>query len=146
MALADHPPPPFIPKGGAESDWLQHSTHTQGKRSKVTPPERTWVFLRIPGSWPGAEHRQAECNILGPWLWASLGQHPPPRARCLRAPPGAVAYLTDDPDLRCFIPFYNRYVIEGLLELTTDIERGAVKWDAAYQKLKEEYGGEMRGY
>lgn len=65
---------------------------------------------------------------------------------CWECMKDGVAYLTDDPDLRCFIPFYNRYVIEGLLELTTDIERGAVKWDAAYQKLKEEYGGEMRGY
>ena len=52
MALADHPPPPFIPKGGAGSDWLQRSTHSPGKQSKVTPPERTWAFLRTPGSGP----------------------------------------------------------------------------------------------
>ena len=33
-------------------DWLQRSTHSPGKQSKVTPPERTWAFLRTPGSGP----------------------------------------------------------------------------------------------
>lgn len=87
MALADHPPPHFIPKGGAGSDWLQRSTHTPGKQSKVAPPERTRAFLRTPGS-----------GSARPTVGAGLSAG---RTRCPRTPAVALpqpAPSTPEPD------------------------------------------------
>lgn len=58
-----------------------------------------------------------------------------------------VAYLLNNPDLRHYIPFRNRYVAERLLLQNDVIESGKQTWDEVYKRLASELSDEWaHGY
>lgn len=57
-----------------------------------------------------------------------------------------VAYLVNDPTLRCFIPFKRRYLAEHMLRMNSAIEAGDIDWWDVYKCCRDKFGDEMRGY
>ena len=58
-----------------------------------------------------------------------------------------VAFLIADPDLRCFIPFRDRYIAERLLRLQDSIDTGRQTWSEAYRTIASDLSTEWaHGY
>ena len=58
----------------------------------------------------------------------------------------SVGYLINDPDLRRFIPFGNRYIAENLLFWHDNMDVVGLEWKGVYNLYRNKLGGEVRGY
>lgn len=58
----------------------------------------------------------------------------------------SVGYLINDPDLRRFIPFSNRYIAENLLFWHDNMDVVGLEWKDVYNLYRNKLGGEVRGY
>lgn len=57
-----------------------------------------------------------------------------------------VSYLINDPNLRRFIPFRDRYIAENMLYWQDNMDVVGVEWEDIYNLYRNKLGREMRGY
>lgn len=57
-----------------------------------------------------------------------------------------VAFLVENPELACFIPFRDRYIAERMVRLYVNNEEGEEAWNNLYQRLSNELRNEWNGY
>lgn len=57
-----------------------------------------------------------------------------------------VEYMLNDPMLRSYIPFKERYLAEHLLRMNDAIKDGGIGWWDVYKSCNDQFGDELRGY